>query len=295
MTHAMEPMQSLSLPSPAKINLFLHIIGQRANGYHDLQTIFQLLDFGDNLTFLSNGSGKIQLNGNIDGVDEKNNLIIRAAKLLQASTGCVKGCTIDLDKKLPLGAGLGGGSSNAATTLMALNTLWDCGLTTDLLAALGGKIGADVPVFIHGQSAFAEGIGEILTPIELPKKWFLVITPNCQVSTEEIFSHPQLTRNSSPIKIRALPEGQCRNDCQTLVASLYPAVEKALKWAENFATPLMTGTGASVFCSFGNRAEAEKVLAQLPEQWSGFVAKSVNDSPLHQKLSNCFTGASPSG
>ena len=295
MTVSTEPMPSLSLPSPAKINLFLHITGQRDNGYHDLQTIFQLLDFGDNLTFYPNESGKIQLNGNIDGVDEKNNLIILAAKLLQASTGCVKGCIIDLDKKLPLGAGLGGGSSNAATTLMALNTLWECGLTTDALAELGQKLGADVPVFIHGQSAFAEGVGEILTPLELPKKWFLVITPNCQVSTEEIFSHPQLTRNSSPIKIRALSEGQYRNDCQEVVVSLYPAVEKALKWAGNFAAPLMTGTGASVFCSFDNRADADKVLAQLPEQWSGFVARSVNNSPLHLKLSNCFTGASPSG
>ena len=208
MTVSTEPMPSLSLPSPAKINLFLHITGQRDNGYHDLQTIFQLLDFGDNLTFYPNESGKIHLNGNIDGVDEKNNLIVRAAKLLQSSTGCSKGCTIELDKKLPLGAGLGGGSSNAATSLVALNALWECGLATDDLAELGEKLGADVPVFIYGQSAFAEGIGEILTPMELPKKWFLVVTPDCQVSTEEIFSHPQLTRNSSPIKIRALSEGQ---------------------------------------------------------------------------------------
>tara|TARA_B110000444_G_scaffold240710_1_gene256317 strand:- start:35 stop:922 length:888 start_codon:yes stop_codon:yes gene_type:complete len=295
MTVSTEPMPSLSLPSPAKINLFLHITGQRDNGYHDLQTIFQLLDFGDNLTFYPNESGKIHLNGNIDGVDEKNNLIVRAAKLLQSSTGCSKGCTIELDKKLPLGAGLGGGSSNAATSLVALNALWECGLATDVLAELGKKLGADVPVFIYGQSAFAEGIGEILTPMELPKKWFLVVTPDCQVSTEEIFSHPQLTRNSSPIKIRALSEGQYRNDCQKVVVSLYPAVEKALKWAENFAAPLMTGTGASVFCSFDNQAEANRALAELPEKWSGFVAKSMNSSSLHLKLSEFFTGAWPSG
>jgi 4-diphosphocytidyl-2-C-methyl-D-erythritol kinase len=295
MTVSTKPMPSLSLPSPAKINLFLHITGQRDNGYHDLQTIYQLLDFGDNLIFHPNESGKIHLNGNIDGVDEKNNLIVRAAKLLQSSTGSSKGCTIELEKKLPLGAGLGGGSSNAATSLVALNSLWECGLETDILAELGEKLGADVPVFIYGQSAFAEGIGEILTPMLLPKKWFLVVTPDCQVSTKEIFSHPQLTRNSSPIKIRDLSVGQCKNDCQTIVASLYPAVEKALKWAENFAVPLMTGTGASVFCSFDNQAEANRALAEVPEKWSGFVAESMNKSSLHLKLSEFFTGASPSG
>ena len=295
MSLSMKPMLSLRLPSPAKINLFLHITGQRENGYHDLQTIFQLLDFGDNLTFYPNESGKIHLKGNIEGVDEKNNLIIRAAKLLQISTDCSKGCTIELDKNLPLGAGLGGGSSNAATALVALNTLWECGLTTESLAKLGKKIGADVPVFIYGQSAFAEGIGEILTPIELPKKWFLVVTPDCQVSTEEVFSHPQLTRNSSPIKIRALSGEQYRNDCQSVVLKLYPAVKQVLDWMENFATPLMTGTGASVFCSFENQREAESALSKVPKNWQAFVAKGENCSPLHQQMRTFFTGAWPSG
>ena len=288
-------MSTLSLPSPAKINLFLHITGQRSDGYHNLQTLFQLLDFGDKLVFRSNRSGNIKINGNIDGVDEKNNLIFHAATLLQKSTGCDLGCTIDLTKNLPMGAGLGGGSSNAATTLVGLNALWKCGLTANQLSDLGKTLGADVPVFVHGESAFAEGIGDILTPLTLPQRWFLVITPNCHVSTREIFSNPQLTRNSSPIKIRALSGVEYRNDCQDVVSKLYPAVETVLQWVENFSAPLMTGTGASVFCSFDSKSEAQHVLSKLPKQWTGFVEKGVNRSPVHEQLHDFFTGASPSG
>ena len=288
-------MSTLSLPSPAKINLFLHITGQRSDGYHNLQTLFQLLDFGDKLVFRSNRSGNIKINENIDGVDEKNNLIFHAATLLQKSTGCDLGCTIDLTKNLPMGAGLGGGSSNAATTLVGLNALWKCGLTANQLSDLGKTLGADVPVFVHGESAFAEGIGDILTPLTLPQRWFLVITPNCHVSTREIFSNPQLTRNSSPIKIRALSGVEYRNDCQDVVSKLYPAVGSVLQWVENFSAPLMTGTGASVFCSFDSKSEAQHVLSKLPKQWTGFVAKGVNRSPVHEQLHDFFTGASPSG
>ena len=288
-------MSTLSLPSPAKINLFLHITGQRSDGYHNLQTLFQLLDFGDKLVFRSNRSGNIKINGNIDGVDEKNNLIFHAATLLQKSTGCDLGCTIDLTKNLPMGAGLGGGSSNAATTLVGLNALWKCGLTANQLSDLGKTLGADVPVFVHGESAFAEGIGDILTPLTLPQRWFLVITPNCHVSTREVFSNPQLTRNSSPIKIRALSGVEYRNDCQDVVSKLYPAVGTVLQWVENFSAPLMTGTGASVFCSFDSKSEAQHVLSKLPKQWTGFVAKGVNRSPVHEQLHDFFTGASPSG
>ena len=288
-------MSTLSLPSPAKINLFLHITGQRSDGYHNLQTLFQLLDFGDKLVFRSNRSGNIKINENIDGVDEKNNLIFHAATLLQKSTGCDLGCTIDLTKNLPMGAGLGGGSSNAATTLVGLNALWKCGLTANQLSDLGKTLGADVPVFVHGESAFAEGIGDILTPLTLPQRWFLVITPNCHVSTREIFSNPQLTRNSSPIKIRALSGVEFRNDCQDVVSKLYPAVGTVLQWVENFSAPLMTGTGASVFCSFDSKSEAQQVLSKMPKQWSGFVAKGVNRSPVHEQLHDFFTGASPSG
>ena len=288
-------MSTFSLPSPAKINLFLHITGQRSDGYHNLQTLFQLLDFGDKLVFRSNRSGNIKINGNIDGVDEKNNLIFHAATLLQKSTGCDLGCTIDLTKNLPMGAGLGGGSSNAATTLVGLNALWKCGLTANQLSDLGKTLGADVPVFVHGESAFAEGIGDILTPLTLPQRWFLVITPNCHVSTREIFSNPQLTRNSSPIKIRALSGVEYRNDCQDVVSKLHPAVGTVLQWVENFSAPLMTGTGASVFCSFDSKSEAQHVLSKLPKQWTGFVAKGVNRSPVHEQLHDFFTGASPSG
>ena len=288
-------MSTLSLPSPAKINLFLHITGQRSDGYHNLQTLFQLLDFGDKLVFRSNRSGNIKINGNIGGVEEKNNLIFHAATLLQKSTGCDLGCTIDLTKNLPMGAGLGGGSSNAATTLVGLNALWKCGLTANQLSDLGKTLGADVPVFVHGESAFAEGIGDILTPLTLPQRWFLVITPNCHVSTREIFSNPQLTRNSSPIKIRALSGVEYRNDCQDVVSKLHPAVGTVLQWVENFSAPLMTGTGASVFCSFDSKSEAQHVLSKLPKQWTGFVAKGVNRSPVHEQLHDFFTGASPSG
>ena len=273
---------TLRVPSPAKINLFLHITGQRSDGYHNIQTVFQLLDIGDELTFTANFSGKIQLNASITDLSEKDNLIYRAAKLLQVSTKSTKGCVIDLTKRIPMGAGLGGGSSNAATTLVTLNYLWECGLTAGELAGLGQMLGADVPVFVVGKSAFAEGIGEILTPVKLPKKWFLVITPDCHVSTAEIFSNPQLTRNSSPIKIRALEAAECRNDCQRVVVKNYPAVAEALQWLEPFGKPLMTGTGASVFCSFDSEAEANEVFSQLPEHLNGFVARSIDHSPLNQ-------------
>jgi 4-diphosphocytidyl-2-C-methyl-D-erythritol kinase len=273
---------TLRVPSPAKINLFLHITGQRSDGYHNSHTVFQLLDIGDELTFTANSSGKIQLNASITDLSEKDNLIYRAAKLLQVSTKSTKGCVIDLTKRIPMGAGLGGGSSNAATTLVTLNYLWECGLTAGELAGLGQMLGADVPVFVVGKSAFAEGIGEILTPVKLPKKWFLVITPDCHVSTAEIFSNPQLTRNSSPIKIRALEAAECRNDCQRVVVKNYPAVAEALQWLEPFGKPLMTGTGASVFCSFDSEAEANEVFSQLPEHLNGFVARSIDHSPLNQ-------------
>ena len=288
-------MSPVTLPSPAKLNLFLHITGRREDGYHNLQTVFQLLDYGDSLTFTPNNSGKITISPNLDGVIAKDNLIVRAAKLLQQKTNCTQGCDIQIDKKIPMGAGLGGGSSNAATTLVGLNTLWQCGLAPETLADMGRELGADVPVFVHGNSAFAEGIGEQLTPQEIPEQWYLVVTPNVHVSTAEIFSNPQLTRNTSPIKIRALSGEQYRNDCQAVVEKLYPAVKQALEWIKDYNSPLMTGTGASVFCSFDNQAEAVKALELVPKQWNGFVARGVNRSSLHQQLENFFTGAWPSG
>ena len=288
-------MSPLTLSAPPKVNLFLHITGQRDDGYHNLQTLFQLLDGGDQLTFNTTNNAELSLWPQIEGVAEQDNLIIRAARALQQQTGCTQGCSIELHKRLPMGAGLGGGSSNAATTLLALNNLWDCNLSIAELAKLGACLGADVPVFIEGRSAFAEGIGDQLTPIDIAESWYLVITPPCKVSTAEIFSHPQLTRHSPPIKIRALLEEQFRNDCQAVVEKLYPPVKQVVEWLENHGKPMMTGTGASVFCRWETRADADTVLAQVPPHWSAFTARGVNHSPVHKQLKDFFTGASPSG
>ena len=288
-------MSPLTLSAPPKVNLFLHITGQRDDGYHNLQTLFQLLDGGDQLTFNTTNNAELSLWPQIEGVAEQDNLIIRAARALQQQTGCTQGCSIELHKRLPMGAGLGGGSSNAATTLLALNNLWNCNLSIAELAKLGACLGADVPVFIEGRSAFAEGIGDQLTPIDIAESWYLVITPPCKVSTAEIFSHPQLTRHSPPIKIRALLEEQFRNDCQAVVEKLYPPVKQVVEWLENHGKPMMTGTGASVFCRWETRADADRVLAQVPQHWSAFTARGVNHSPVHKQLKDFFTGASPSG
>ena len=286
---------TITLTAPPKLNLFLHITGRRDDGYHNLQTLFQLLDAGDKLTFTPNDSGRIRLTPPIEGVPENQNLIVRAALALQQATNCPRGCDIELHKQLPMGGGLGGGSSNAATTLLALNRLWSCDLPMPKLVQLGAILGADVPVFVEGQSAFAEGIGERLTAVEIDEYWYLVITPDCAVPTGEIFSHPQLTRNSPAIKIRALSEEQYRNDCQPVVEALFPPVKQVVKWLENFGQPLMTGTGASVFCRWSSEDEARAVLARVPKHWRAFVARGVNQSPVHQELDKFFIGASPSG
>ena len=277
-------MISITLPAPAKLNLFLRITGRRADGYHNLQTLFQLLDYGDQLKITACKNPNIVLTSSLVNIPAEENLIVRAARALQEATNCSWGCEIQLDKKLPMGAGLGGGSSNAATTLVGLNLLWQCGLTQEQLAVIGRQLGADVPVFIAGNSAFAEGIGDQLTPVELPKNWYLVVTPHIKVSTEEIFSHPQLTRNSPPIKIRALLEAQYRNDCQPVVEAMYPQVKEVLQWLQRFPNPLMTGTGASAFCRFDDELSARQALAEVPQQWSAFVARGVNISSLHKQM-----------
>lgn len=288
-------MPSITLSAPPKLNLFLHITGRREDGYHNLQTLFQLLDGGDQLTFTATDSSAISLSPQIDNVAPEDNLIVRAARALQEKTDCKLGCSIILDKKLPMGAGLGGGSSNAATTLLALNRLWQLDLPLTELAELGTELGADVPVFVIGRSAFAEGIGDQLSHFDIADYWYLVITPPCKVPTGEIFSNPQLTRHSLPIKIRALSEEQYRNDCQAIVEELYPQVKEVVEWLQNFAKPMMTGTGASVFCRWETQAEAKRVLAAVPKHWSAFVARGVNHSQVHQQLRDFFTGASPSG
>jgi 4-diphosphocytidyl-2-C-methyl-D-erythritol kinase len=276
-------MPRITITAPAKINLFLHITGRRSDGYHNIQTIFQLLNYGDEMSFSGNDTGRIDITTNLDSIPKQENLIFLAAKKLQHVTAGVKGCSINVRKQIPMGAGLGGGSSNAAATLIALNQLWQCGLSTEVLAKIGCDLGADVPVFVHGKSAFAEGIGELISPLELPRKWFLVVTPDCHVSTKEIFSHPQLTRNSAPIKIRALDEVQLRNDCQSVVFDQYPAVKEAFDWLKSFGQPLMTGTGSSVFCSFDRESKANGALLQLPNEWNGFVAQGINFLESNQK------------
>lgn len=274
----------LTLPCPAKLNLFLHILGRRSDGYHELQTVFQLLDFGDELTLTPTHDRAITLKPQLSGVPAESNLVYRAAQLLQTTTSASLGAIIHLDKRLPMGGGVGGGSSDAATALMGLNLLWDTQLSTAQLAELGKALGADVPVFVHGYSAWAEGIGEHLKPLDLPPKWFVVLIPDCHVSTAEIFSHEGLTRNSKRIKVRAFLEEGGKNDCQSLVESLYPQVKDAVDWLSQFGPAQMSGTGACVFAGFGEESKARHVFAKRPKQLNGFVAKGVNKSPLHQRL-----------
>lgn len=269
-------------PAPAKLNLFLHVTGRRADGYHELQTIFQLLDYGDELEFSVDDSGEIRHRRPLPGVPDEQELCVRAARLLQQHTGCPKGVEITLAKRLPQGGGLGGGSSDAATTLMALNRLWGCGLATDELAGLGLQLGADVPVFVHGHSAWAEGVGEQLTPMELPARWFLVIDPGVHVSTAAIFADPELTRDSPALTIRAFPEGPLRNDLEPLVRHRYPEVDRALDWLSRFGPARMTGSGGCVFLELPDREQGEHLLAECPPGCQGFVAQGINRHPLYQ-------------
>ena len=280
----MTSQKILIAPAPAKLNLFLHIIGQRPDSYHELQTVFQLLDYGDKLQFELTNDGIISLTDNLNDVATIDNLVYRAAAALQQYTNSNYGVTIKLHKKLPAGGGLGGGSSDAATTLLALNKLWQCGLSVSELAAIGLILGADIPVFIHGRTAWAEGIGEKLTPIVLPPKWYLVIHPQIMVSTAAIFGHKNLTRNSQAITLAAFLEGQGRNDCESVVRNTYPAVDKALNWLSQYAKPSLTGTGACIFAEFSDKESAEAVLANLPATWQGFTACGVNTSPAHSAL-----------
>jgi len=268
--------------SPAKINLFLHITGQRSDGYHELETVFQFLDYCDRLSFDVTDDLNIHLSPPIPGVKNEDNLIVRAAKLLQQHVGTNKGALISLDKKLPMGGGLGGGSSNAATTLVALNQLWKCGLSKKELAKLGLSLGADVPVFIHGHAAWAKGVGEELTSILPSEPWFIVIIPNCHVSTAEIFSSVELTRDCKSMTMSGFLSGEGRNVCEDVVRKDYPPVSEALDWLVNYAKPRMTGTGSCVFASFESEVAAQKVMEILPEGWQAFVAKGCNQSPLYR-------------
>jgi len=281
----MPPSPTLTCVSPAKLNLFLHITGRRADGYHTLQTAFQLLDWGDTMQFTVRDDDQIQLSIPYLGIADEENLITRAARLLQATLPKhTPGADITVSKHIPLGGGLGGGSSNAATTLLALNRLWGVNLGATQLQAMGAKLGADVPVFVAGYSAWAEGIGEILTPLELPPLWYLIVQPDCRVSTAKIFSCEQLTRDTSPITLAAFFRGDSRNDCQPIVIDLYPEVDNALKWLDKFGEAKLTGTGACVFASFETKEEVDTLVRLLPENWTGFVARGINKSPVLTSL-----------
>ena len=280
-------MNAITLPSPAKLNLFLHITGRREDGYHELQTLFQFLDYGDTLTFQLRDDGAINLQPDIVGVPRDQNLIVRAAERLQKASGTPLGVDITLDKQLPMGGGLGGGSSNAATTLVGLNHLWQTGLSEDRLAELGLALGADVPVFVRGRAALGEGVGEKLTPVSPPADWFVVLKPDVEISTREIFSNPGLTRNTPRITIAPAFEGDAsgyRNDCEDVVKQLYPEVKNSLDWLSTFGPARLTGTGACIFGRFPTEAEARNVWAERPTGINGFVARGVNTSPLHKKL-----------
>lgn len=283
-------MNTLTCPAPAKLNLFLHVVGRRADGYHLLQTLFRFIDLNDTLHFTPRKDGDVRRVNALEGVPPEQDLCVRAARLLQQETGCRLGVDIRLEKRIPMGGGLGGGSSDAATTLLALNRLWGLELSRERLMQLGLGLGADVPVFIFGENAFAEGVGERLQAYALPEAWYVVLCPPVQVPTVQIFTHPELTRNTISMTMRALPKGQdfrvgsqngLKNDLQAVACKLYPAVAEHLAWLARFAPALMTGSGACVFAEFAAEAEAQAVLQQLPSNMRGFVARGLQQHPLH--------------
>ena len=280
---------SITLPAPAKLNLFLHIVGRRPDGYHELQTLFQFLDYGDELTFtVTPDRPGARLTQALADVPDQDNLIIRAARALAAKAAKpLPGADISLTKRLPMGGGLGGGSSNAATTLLALNHLWQLDLSIEQLAELGLGLGADVPVFVRGQAAFGEGVGERLTPATPPEDWFVVLKPECNINTGKIFSEEGLTRDTPRIKIAPAFEGDAsryRNDCEDVVRRLYPEVNRSLDWLAQFGPARLTGTGACIFGRFPTESAARIIWESKPSGITGFVAKGVNTSPLHKKL-----------
>ncbi len=280
---------SITLPSPAKLNLFLHIVGRRPDGYHELQTLFQFLDYGDDITLsLTPEQPGIHLENPVAGVPDDDNLILRAARALVARARHeLPGVSIGINKRLPMGGGLGGGSSNAATTLLGLNHLWRLGLDYDELAEIGLALGADVPVFVRGHAAFREGIGEKLTPAFPPEDWFVVLKPDCHINTAKIFSEQGLTRDTPRIKIAPAFEGDAsryRNDCEGVVKRLYPEVRESMEWLTQFGPARLTGTGACIFGRFPTESAARIIWESKPSGITGFVAKGVNVSPLHQKL-----------
>jgi 4-diphosphocytidyl-2-C-methyl-D-erythritol kinase len=277
-------MNKLVCPAPAKLNLFLHVVGRREDGYHLLQTIFRLLDFSDQLQFTLRDDGEIKLHTPLPGVPEEKDLCVRAAKLLQQESGVSLGVDIFLEKRIPMGGGLGGGSSDAATTLLALNHLWGLGWKREPLCTLGLRLGADVPVFIFGENAFAEGVGEKLSAIALPPAWYLVLMPPVHVSTAHVFASKELTRNTIPIKIPPFSVELGHNDLEPVVCNSYPEVADHLEWLkqlDNRGMTAMTGSGACVFAEFASETAAKTALAQVPADMKGFVARGLDRHPMY--------------
>jgi 4-diphosphocytidyl-2-C-methyl-D-erythritol kinase len=301
-------MHAFSLPSPAKINHLLHIIGRREDGYHLLQTLFQFIDFNDFLSFEAREDGKLVIvSEGTPCLPPEDNLIYKAARLLQKTASSpVLGATITLQKNIPMGAGLGGGSSNAATTLIGLNHLWSLSLPLEKLMHCGLSLGADVPVFLLGKSAWGEGIGETLTPIQLTEPWIALITPACHVTTSKMYASTELTRNTSPFRIGTLADDEIKNiirggknDFEPVVCRHFPEVDNTMKWLSNFGKARLSGSGASVFSCFDDERSAREVIEQLPPSLEGRAVKALNLSPLHQAAESlgmtCTIGVSPSG
>lgn len=271
---------TLTCPAPAKLNLFLHVTGRRDDGYHLLQTLFRFIDLSDTLHFTLREDGVIRRTNDIAGVSQEQDLCVRAARLLQQESGCPLGVDIAIEKRIPMGGGLGGGSSDAATTLLALNKLWRLGLPRERLMRLGLSLGADVPVFVFGENAFAEGVGEELQAYSLPEAWYVVLFPPVHVPTAQVFTHPELTRDTNSLTIRALPMAQLHNDLQPVVCNLYPEVAQYLVWLGQFAPARMTGSGACVFAEFAEAEQAQAVLKQLPPDMRGVVVRGLPQHPL---------------
>jgi 4-diphosphocytidyl-2-C-methyl-D-erythritol kinase len=271
-------------PAPAKLNLFLHVTGRRPDGYHELQTVFQLIGLCDTIAISVRQDGRIERPDGPPGVDPESDLTVRAARALQHATASKLGATLRVRKRIPMGGGLGGGSSDAASVLLGLNQVWGCGLGVDELARLGLPLGADVPVFVRGSSAWGQGVGEDLQPLELPEAWYVVIHPGVAVGTRDVFQSPELTRNSPVITIRAFFQSGGRNDCEPVVRARFPEVAEALDWLGRFAPARLTGTGSCIFAPCATAIDAERLAARVPDRWTSYVARGLNVSPVHELL-----------
>ena len=277
----------ITLPAPAKLNLFLHITGRREDGYHNLQTLFQFLDLADQISFFNltgDSTIDLQVSPELPGVHNEENLVYQAGRILQEHTGCRLGARIRLKKTLPLGGGVGGGSSDAATTLVGLNYLWKTGLDEDQLACLGRQLGADVPVFVRGRAAFAEGIGDQLYPMNLPEPWYMLVVPECQVKTAKMFNHPELPRNTLEITPEVALKVVGENDFEKIVRKLYPPVERVMVKVNEVGKAHLTGSGSCVFAAYNTYKEAALAKLQLPKEWQVYVTQGCNKSPLHLSL-----------